>query len=357
MQILMVTASPPYPPFSGGAIRGYGILHGLYNAGHRVTLLTFAESIPADTPLAQFCDQIVTVPAPERSTSQRLRDLITTSQADIARRLRSDEMVRVLLDMLDSHNFGMVQFEGIEVANYLFDVRQHAPDVVTIYDAFNAEADLQRVIAQIDRGDLRRLPGAVYSTIQTGRVDQFERELCRAAHATIAVSDEDAALLRPFREDSKIHVVPSGVFVSDYTNSPGELSLAPNSLVFTGKMDYRPNVDAMLWFAEHVLPHITTRTNVHLYIVGQKPHPRLDTLRDNSHIHITGWVEAVQPYLAAADVYVAPLRMGSGTRLKILEAMASQCAMVVTSTAAAGLTREAHENMRVADDPAQIAAA
>ncbi|MEM6285297.1 MAG: glycosyltransferase, partial [Chloroflexota bacterium] len=89
----------------------------------------------------------------------------------------------------------------------------------------------------------------------------------------------------------------------------------------------------------------------------QKPHPRLNALRDNPHIHITGWVEAVQPYLAAADVYIAPLRMGSGTRLKILEAMASQCAMVVTSAAAAGLTQEAHESMHIADEPAQLAVA
>jgi glycosyltransferase involved in cell wall biosynthesis len=111
----------------------------------------------------------------------------------------------------------------------------------------------------------------------------------------------------------------------------------------------------MLWFANDVLPRITAQTDAHLYIVGQKPHPRLDTLRDNPHITITGWVEEVQPYLHAADVYVAPLRMGSGTRLKILEAMASGCALVATPTAAAGLLTSAHEHMIVTAEASQMA--
>ncbi|MEM6528032.1 MAG: hypothetical protein AAF653_07035, partial [Chloroflexota bacterium] len=142
MRILMVTASPPYPPFSGGAIRGYGILHGLHAAGHMVTLLTFADETPQNTPLSQFTERVITVPPLRRTTSRRLRDLILTDRADIALRLRSDTMLQALSGVLDSGEFDLVQFEGIEVANYLFDVRQHSPDVVTIYDAFNAEADL-----------------------------------------------------------------------------------------------------------------------------------------------------------------------------------------------------------------------
>jgi glycosyltransferase involved in cell wall biosynthesis len=294
---------------------------------------------------------------PQRSTNQRLRDLLTTTNADISQRLYSDTMQSMLLKLLNENTFDLVQFEGIEIANYLFAVRKHKPDVITIYDAFNAEADLQKVIAQIDRNDLRRLPSAAYSFIQTGRVERFEQKLCQSASAVIAVSDEDGAILKKFRQDDAVYVVPSGVFVNDYAKQQNTLDLKPNALVFTGKMDYRPNVDAMMWFAEHVLPQITAQIDAHLYIVGQKPHKRLDALRMNPNIEITGWVQAVQPYLGAADVYVAPLRMGSGTRLKILEAMASQCAMVATPTAAAGLLKDAYQHMIIAEDAEKMAQA
>src|SRR5690606_23656791 len=114
--------------------------------------------------------------------------------------------------------------------------------------------------------------------------------------------------------------------------------LGPCALIFTGKMDYRPNVDAMLWFASDILPQVRSiMPDVRLYVVGQKPHPRLEVLRDHDHIVLTGWVPEVTPYLHAAAVYIAPLRMGSGTRLKILEAMAAGCAIVATTLAAAGL--------------------
>jgi glycosyltransferase involved in cell wall biosynthesis len=123
-------------------------------------------------------------------------------------------------------------------------------------------------------------------------------------------------------------------------------------------MDYRPNVDAMLWFAETILPMVQEEVpDVSLYIVGQKPHSRLDALRDNPAINLTGWVQSVKPYLHAADVYIAPLRMGSGTRLKLLEAMASRCAIVATRVAATGLTPEAQKTMIINDSPEMTARA
>ena len=359
MRVLMITASPPYPLHQGGAIRAYGLLHGLHQAGHTVDLLTFAPDQQlaelSETPLADLCEHIATVPAPARTRQQRLRDLLLTPDADIEKRLDSDDMRAALNAHLTRQSYDLVQFEGIEVARYLLDMQQAHPNIPTVYDAFNAEADLQRVIAQIDRADLSRLPNAVYSSLQASRIERFERRVCRAATAVIAVSQEDAALLAPYRQDEQVHIVPSGIFVDDYTRAP-DLELKPGALVFTGKMDYRPNVDAMLWFAEKVLPRITEAAPAHLYIVGQRPHPRLDALRGHPHITITSWVPHVQPYLHAAAVYVAPLRMGSGTRLKILEAMAASCALVATPTAAAGLQAAAMQHMRIAQDAEQTAA-
>ncbi|MEO0565730.1 MAG: glycosyltransferase, partial [Chloroflexota bacterium] len=229
MRILMMTGSLPYPPHQGGAIRAYGMLRGLNDAGHKVTLLSFHDenqnALPQDSPLRSVCERIVTVPFPRRSTVTRLRDLILSSQADIATRLESAPMHTALRDLFSSARFDLAQFEGIEIANYLFAVQELQPGITTIYDAFNAEAALQQVIAQVDRQDLRRLPNAVYSQIQSGRIERFERAICQVASAVVAVSDEDAAILRTYRADHTVHVVPSGIFTSDYSQPSEPLDL------------------------------------------------------------------------------------------------------------------------------------
>lgn len=345
MRILLITSSLPYPPTSGGALRAYGILHGLAQAGHEISLLTFHEAELNDaSPLKQLCQRIISIPNPHRSKSQRLRDLLFTRHADIARRLDSPQMRQTLIQWLKEIPFDLVQFEGIEVACYLPDVRRHAPQVKCIFDTFNAEAELQRAIYAIDRAHPRRWHAALYSWLQVERIARYERDLCRQADAVIAVSAEDHAILSRYRDDQRTFIVSSGIFVDDY-QATDQHDLGERSLVFSGKMDYRPNVDAMLWFSHEIL---TKLHDVHLTIVGQKPAPAITALAQTGLVQVTGFVEQVAPYLRGAQVYIAPLRMGSGTRLKLLEAMACGCAIVATPLAAAGLSPACLRAMRIA---------
>jgi len=355
MRVLIVTSSLPYPPSSGGALRAYGVVQGLARAGHHVTLLSFHDGAPdpAQTPLAKLCEAIVTVPAPPpRKLSARLRDLLLSSQADIARRLYSPAFEAQLAQLL-TQPCDLIQFEGLEVALYLPQARRAAPQARLIFDTFNAEADLQAMIARIEATQPARWPAALYSWLQARRIARYEGALCRLADGVIAVSAEDQAILRRYRADDKTFILPSGITVADYQGQERAELPAP-SLVFTGKMDYRPNVDAMLWFHEVILPRLP---QAHLFVVGQKPTPRLQALAQDERVHLTGWVDSVMPYLRAAQVYIAPLRMGSGTRLKLLEAMACGCAIVATSTAASGLSAQARAAMLLADDAASFAQA
>jgi glycosyltransferase involved in cell wall biosynthesis len=129
-------------------------------------------------------------------------------------------------------------------------------------------------------------------------------------------------------------------------------------LVFTGKLDFRPNVDALLWFVEDILPRVTSeRGTPTLWAVGQTPHALLAPLERHPQVVFTGRVQAVEPYIAGADVVVVPLRMGSGTRLKVLQALSMEKAVVGTTLGAAGLGLEHEEHLLLADDPASFAAA
>jgi polysaccharide biosynthesis protein PslH len=358
MHMLMLTPALPYPPHQGGALRNFGLIQGLHYAGHTITLLSFVDDpATADAgPLHDLCVEVVMVPVPQRRKQDRLRDLLTSSQPDLVRRLFSPAYEQALIALLQRRSFDLVQFEGLEMAGYLPIVRQFQPHARTCYDAHNAEYQLQRVIFEVDRRVPRRWPAAVYSWIQANRITQAEKAVCHQVDCVLAVSGEDAAALRSF--GTQITVVPNGIFTQAYTRETEQLDLGLHSLVFTGKMDYRPNVDAMLWFAAEVLPLVRAAVpTVHLYIVGQKPHTQLERLRAQDHITITGWVPEVTPYLKAATVYIAPLRMGSGTRLKLLEAMATACAAVATSLAAAGLPEDAGDALVLADDAPTMAAA
>jgi len=351
MNILLLTPDIPYPTASGAAIRNYGIIRGLVSAGHSLTLLTFVQDEVDKTtnPLYQICDHVYTALLPTRTKSERIQNLITSRKADIEYRLLSDNFERQLIELLQKHTYDVIQFSGIELGCYIHTIQQHNHTAKIIYDALNAEAELQRVIYTIDRQNPKRLPIAIYSYIQAQRIKQFERNLCREVDCVIAVSDEDKAFLTNYH-GAPIYVMSNGIFVDDYT--PKQLqSRYENQLVYTGKMDYRPNVDAIEWFAGLILPKICDqKPNTHLTIVGRNPHPRIQPYAEQDHITITGWVDSVKPYLHSATIFIVPLRMGSGTRLKILEAMASGCAVVSTSIGSAGLHDDVREAMRIADD-------
>ena len=127
-------------------------------------------------------------------------------------------------------------------------------------------------------------------------------------------------------------------------------------MVFTATMDFRPNVDAVLWFAHKVLPLIRqAEPEARFVVVGRNPHRRLDVLRGRPDVVLTGAVDDVRPYIARAAVYVVPLRVGGGTRFKILEAGAMSKAMVSTSLGCEGFPVKDGRELLIADSPRAFA--
>lgn len=360
LAILFLTAQLPYPPRLGGALRNHGMLVGLAQ-GQRVSLLSLLEPgqpDPAATPLAEICDPLVTVPAPRRRTrAQRLRDLLS-GQADMARRLWSDAYADALRQLLAAHPFDVIHVGGLEMAPYLPVLRQSGFTGLVVFDNYNAEAALQRRIFEVDLRTPWRWHAALYSLVQWRRLVAFETHACQQADHVLAVSEADARLLRALRHHAPVTVIPNAIDVPSYDANCPPADLPHPALVFTGKMDYRPNVDAALWFADEVLPRIQRRVpEAHFAIVGQQPHPRLAPLQVRPDVTLTGAVDNVRPYIAAADVYVVPMRMGSGTRFKILEAMAMRRAIVSTTLGAQGLEAESGRHLLVADDAGAFAEA
>lgn len=358
--LLFLTPQLPYPPRQGTAIRNWGLISHL-SKRHAVSLLSFVEEGQGSEPeaLRTTCQRVVTVPVPHRSKADRVRSLLH-GEADLAARLRSAGFERALTELLSNSAFDVIHIEGLEMARYLSAVRAAAPKARIIYDAHNAEHVLQRRAFRSDLGQWRRWPVALYSWQQVPRLARFEAEVCRAADGVVCVSQEDASALRRLVPGLGPVIVPNGIDLADYAGAglrPAEMGAA-DSLVFTGKMDYRPNVDAALWFADEILPRIRAgRPNARFLIVGQKPAPSLTRRHGQGGVIVTGAVEDARPYISHAGVYVAPLRMGGGTRFKLLEAMALARPVVSTTLGAEGFEVQSGRELLLADSAAGFAEA
>lgn len=365
MRLLLLTPQLPYPPHQGTTIRNYNLIRQLASR-HEVHLLTFVEDARRAevAPLSEYCASICTTEVPRRRTSHRARDTLLSPLPDVALRLKSEATHRQLHRLLIRNSYNVIQVEGIEMGPYLLQVdegqRWQRDSSLLVFDDHNCEYLLQQRAFETDVRQPQRWIGALYSLIQWRKLVRYERRCCRAADRVAAVSEADGQALRRLVPGLRVAVVPNGVDVEAY--DPDRVQprdLGPAAIVFTGKMDYRPNVDGVLWFAKRVLPLVLFEVpEAHFYVVGQRPHPRLNSLQRDPAVTITGFVSQSPPYIAGAAVYVVPMRMGGGTRLKVLEAMALGKAVVSTSLGCEGFpSMRVGEHLRVEEDEADFASA
>jgi len=361
-RILFLTPQLPYPPQQGTAIRNYNLIAQVAQR-HEVHLLSFDTEghTPVELgPLRDWCRSVQTVTVPKRSKGSRLWTVLSSPYPDLHHRLSSSSFHDSLTDVLGQVRPQVVEIEGLEMAQYGLGAQHIAssPEPLWVFDAHNAEYVLQQRVFETDVRRPRRWLGALYSWLQWHKLRSYEAGVCRRADRVLACSKVDAMALARLVPGLQVVVVPNGVDVSHY--QPGDIAPAPlgdQALVFTGKMDFRPNVDAVLWFGSRVWPLVQqAEPTARFYIVGRDPHPRLEPLGDMPGVTLTGFVDDIRPYIAAASVYVVPLLTGGGTRLKVLEAMAMGKALVSTTLGCEGIDARPGQDIILADAPDDFAA-
>ncbi len=358
MKILFLTPQLPHPPKQGTALRNWGLISQLARRGHRIVLLSFdGDGAPPSGELRAACQRVEAIAAPVRSPLRRMRTLLASPWPDMAERLWSPAFARRLRALIAEEAPDVIQIEGIELARYAFDPALDG--IPLVFDDHNCEYLLQKRAFEVDRARPARWHAAAYSSVQWRRLRDFERRILRRASAVLCVSHEDQALLRALAPDTQPHVIYNGIDVDAYAAfAPAAAKDGAPLLLFTGKMDYRPNIDAALWLGRSIFPLVRRHApGCRLRIVGQKPSPRLDVLRTDPAIEITGAVDDIRPHIAAATVYAAPLLAGGGTRFKLLEAMAMRKAIVSTTQGCEGFAEIAGRGMRVADTTEDFARA
>lgn len=361
MQILFLTPQLPYPPRQGTTIRNFNLIRKLAQT-HTIDLLTFlapGEELTPDNVLYELCRNVAAVEQPARSLQQRGRDTVLRLAPDMALRLASPAMHALVDAWARRTRYDVVQAEGIEMAQYGLRVagRRHGHEApALVFDDHNCEYLLQQRNACTDLRQPRRWVAAGYSLVQWQKLRRYEGAILEAADATVAVSAADRAALHALAPHAALHVISNGIDLALYRPATAQPPARPPTLVFTGKMDYRPNVDAALWFARAVLPLVVQQApDVRFQIVGMNPHPRLDELRGQPAVEITGAVADTRPYMYACAAYVIPMRIGGGTRFKALEAMACGAPIVSTALGVEGIPVQDGQELLLADEPEPFA--
>jgi sugar transferase (PEP-CTERM/EpsH1 system associated) len=209
-------------------------------------------------------------------------------------------------------------------------------------------------------GNSRRWPLSVIFKREGERLLAFERAVAKRAYATVLVTPGEAELFRSLAPESasRVFYARNGVdvdFFSPQPSLPNPFAVDQEPIVFTGAMDYWPNVDAVRWFADEILPLIAqTRPNASFHIVGAHPTASVRALARNRRIFVTGRVEDVRPYLQHSRVVVAPMRVARGIQNKVLEGMAMGRPVVVSAAAAKALSVMAGRDLDIADSATEF---
>ncbi len=216
----------------------------------------------------------------------------------------------------------------------------------------NVESALWQRMATTETNPLRK---ASYA-LEAARMSRYEQRALGRFHHIIAVSENDRQQMLEMDPSVEITVVPTGVDIEQFQVAPPS-SAAPPRIVFTGSMDWEPNIDAVEYFCEQIWPRVLAEFPDAIFqIVGRHPFEKVLRLASKS-VQVTGTVPSVTDYLRDATVVVVPLRIGGGTRLKIYEAMAMGKALVSTSIGAEGLTFQNARDLLLADEASSFAEA
>jgi len=354
--ILFLAHRIPYPPDKGDKIRSWNILKHIA-ARETVHIGAFVDD-PADMAhaevLAGICKTVKLVPMRKidrlaRALDGWQRDLPLSVALYDDKAMRSWVWERIKQDSIDR-----IFVFSSQMAPYA--LGHTSEDRRIVMDFVDIDSDKFAQYA----AESRRPKSWLYAR-EARLLGRFEKQVARHVDVSLFVSDTEAAMFRRLA-GSYAHTVEAlhnGVDLAYFSASGAFDTLTLNgspTLVFTGAMDYRPNIDAVCWFVKDVFPRVRAEhPDAAFYIVGGKPSADVQVLGGRDGVVVTGRVADVRPYLAAADVVVAPLRIARGVQNKVLEAMAMSRPVVATSAAHAGIDAEPGRDLLVRDDPIQFA--
>ncbi len=367
MRVLFVTQGFPEPRMIGGQIASYYSVVQLTRAGHDVACLCQVTSGPTptgDTAISEIA-QVTPVESVAANSLMRYALSVVDPLPWPIRRYVSAKARETVRRIFEIGSFDIILFNSIHGATLLETVRENT-DAPCVLFAPNVQSTIMELFASFQLGSLRR----TYARLQWRRMLTFEEDRLPQFDVVCAYSREDAEQLAAIAPGAKVAACPIALDIISMRDAADELrasgasapsadgsSTPASDIVFVAYLGWRPNQDSLRWFVDEILPTIRKeRPSTTLTIVGAGGPQWLERLEDE-HTRVAGTVEDITPYISLAKVFVVPLRIGSGVRVKIVQALAMRTAVVSTSKGCEGLGLEHGAHLLVGDTPAAFAGA
>jgi glycosyltransferase involved in cell wall biosynthesis len=348
LKVLLIASEIPYPPTDSNRACYYHLLSRLAGK-HEFTVLAMSSGGTAEdaAQLAPYVKEIIVVPHEiKRTFWRRLVSLFSPLPFGVGL-FRSKEYARALKELLARDSFDLVVAGNVNMAQYTVDL-DGTPKVIFPQDAWSLYYRRQIKHA--------RHPAAfLYSLLQHLKLRRYERRTYGRYDACVMVAQRDADIVREACPGLPIYFAHSGVNMAPLEKAAKE----PNSVVFSGVMDYPPNADCVFYFANEILPLIREKVpEATFHVVGKNAGPKIRALAERPGVVVTGTVPDLIEYIRRMGIYVCPMRLGSGMKMKIVEALGAGLPVVTTSVGADGMDLlVAGRDFVVADGPAPFAAA
>ena len=358
MRILFAATNLPIPATNGHAIRTLSIVRALASMGHEVYFTSFVSERRSEDlePLRSYCRMIELVEREVVTMAERTDYLsraacLLRGRPYSIERFRSGPMMDKIVNELNKGECDLILSDGIYA---LVNIPQ--TKIPIALNTHNVEYVIYKRYFRLEKS----LPRKLYASAEAHLVKRAERNSCHRAAVAMACSSIDAEILGRLRPDLHVFVVPNTVDTDFYR--PTESNNIQNCrplLLFQGSMDWYPNRDAVEYFVRDTLPMVRAEIpDVRFVVAGRNPPARFQAeLTACGGVEFTGTVPDIRPYLSSATVVVVPLRLGGGTRIKILEACASGKPIVSTRIGAEGLELDDGKDIILADSPSELARA
>jgi sugar transferase (PEP-CTERM/EpsH1 system associated) len=347
LRILIIASEVPYPPTDSNRAVVFNLLRHFRNE-HDVTMLAMTSGDdPEDVAVVRgMVKELVLVEHRITKTPfRRLLSMLTIWPFGVLL-YRSRDFAAALERLLRRKRFDVIIGGHINMAQYTVEVKR-TPKVIAPLDAISLYYKRQLRLALN--------PAAfAYCLLQYWKVRRYERRTYSRYDACVMVARRDAEVIRELCPGLPIYFAPSG------TDIPPDRGVEKEgaSVAFSGVMDYPPNVDAAVYFATEIFPLVKAKVpGAIFHVVGKDPNAEVRALARRDGVVVTGTVPDVKDYLRRVDVYVCPMRLGAGMKMKVLEAMAVALPVVSTTRGAEGMDFVAGREFIAADEPAEFAAA
>jgi sugar transferase (PEP-CTERM/EpsH1 system associated) len=358
-EILFLAHRIPYPPNKGDKIRSWHLLKGLASqfTVHLGTFIDDPEDWQYVDDLRRVCGEICVRPLDPRLARLRGLRALTKGRAltlDYYRDALLEQWIRSLAQRRALSGAFVFSSSMAQYAEHL----QAKDGAFRVLDLCDVDSDKWRQYASSRAGVMRW----VYAR-EARLLAEAERAYVRVFDSTLVIADIEAQILRQLAPESvgKIRVLPNGVDTDYFDPSlawPNPFPKGSRPVVFTGAMDYHPNIDGVRWFVEEIFPAVRTRVpDAHFWVVGSNPSTEVLSLGKRAGISVTGRVADVRPYLDHAAAVVAPLRIARGVQNKVLEGLAMARPIVATANAVQGIHGAGESGLAIVSGPEEFAVA